>query len=69
MCLGKGNPRNEVALVMRKEGLAYRKKILGYHLARQQRRCQAVAGGENQSAEQQQINRKALGLCVRDEQA
>lgn len=27
----KGHPRNEAVLVMRKEGLAYRKKISGYH--------------------------------------
>lgn len=54
---------------MRKEGPAHRKKLSWYHLARRQRRCQAVAGGENQSAELQQINRKERGLCVRDEQA
>ncbi len=27
----KGHPRNEAVLVMRKEGLAHRKKISGYH--------------------------------------
>lgn len=49
----KGHPRNEGVLVMRKEGLAHRKKISGsLSLAGRDGdvSVQAVAGGENQSA-------------------